>query len=90
MRYEIKTDCSEGLDLTYTDKQQRVVQEAKRLSGWAYGFMPKPEQFLYLYAKNNCDAGYLNVQIVQDDRVWQDNTASGEGAIATVSGYWQD
>ena len=90
VRYEISTDCGAGLDLTYTDKQQRVVQEKERLSGWAYGFMPKPEQFLYLYAKNNCGAGHLNVQIVQNDGVWQEDTASREGAIATVSGYWQD
>ena len=90
VRYEIATDCREGLDLTYMDKEQRVVQEKERLNGWAYGFMPRSEQFLYLYAKNNCDAGYLEVQIVQDNRVWQENTASGEGAVATVSGYWQD
>ncbi len=87
-RYKIATDCSEGLDLTYTDKAQRVVQERGRKDGWAYGFIPKPGQFLYLYARNNCASGSLTVQLVQDGEVLEENTAMGRDAIATISTYW--
>ncbi len=87
-RYQIITGCSEGLDLTYTNKAQRVVQERGRKDGWAYGFVPKPGQFLYLYARSNCASGYLTVQLVQNGEVLQENTATGKNAIATISTYW--
>lgn len=88
MRYQIATDCDEGLNLTYTDKTQRVVQEAGRKDGWAYGFIPRPGQLLYLYAKNNCDAGSLTLRFVQNDEVLEENTATGRDASATLSMYW--
>ncbi len=86
--YRIQSNCSAGVDITYSNANGDTTQQSNQGNGWYYSFVPRSGQHLYLSAQNQCSSGYVTVKFVKDGVTLRENTSTGGYVIATVSARW--
>jgi cytoskeletal protein RodZ len=86
IKYKVTTNCAAGTDITYRNSGNDTTQENKMASGWVYRAQLEPGAFLYVSAQNQCDSGYVTVEIFGNGTLLKTNTSQGGYAIATSSG----
>lgn len=86
--YRLESNCRYGVDVTMSNADGNTSQYSNRGNDFHYWFVPRPGQFLYISAQNQCDYGYVTVKITQNGQVLQENTSQGGYVIATVSGRY--
>lgn len=82
--YEVECNCSDGCDLTYSNKTGGTNQTSIS-EDWKYSYKANPRDFLYISAQLQ-GIGLVRTKIYIGGVLFQESTTNSEYGIASVSG----
>ena len=88
IKYVVSGSAAEVL-ITYSDENSsnKVVVVDLTKTPWEYNFKVRPDNFVYLQAKNRTNLGDVIVEIKQNNKTLFENKNDQPFGIATCSGY---
>lgn len=88
IEYVVSGSASEIL-ITYSDENSsdKIILADSAKIPWKYNFKIRPDNFVYLQAKNRTNQGFVSVKIFQNGKVLLEEENDQPFGVATCSGY---